>query len=82
MAPQYTPWKIGTKDGQQFIGLLRRKGGNSEAYLGSDGKEFTLKIANIEAHRESNVSIMPADLLQQLTRQEIADLFAFLSKRE
>jgi putative membrane-bound dehydrogenase-like protein len=79
MAPQYTPWTIVTKDGKQMTGLPRRKGGNSEAYLGSDGLEFTLKTKDIEFHRESDVSIMPADLLQQLTTQELADLFAFLS---
>ena len=79
MAPQYTPWLIVTKDGKQLTGLPRRKGGNSEAYLGNDGREFTLKTHEIEFHRESDVSIMPADLLQQLTRQELADLFAFLS---
>jgi putative membrane-bound dehydrogenase-like protein len=79
MAPQFTPWQIVTKDGKQYTGLPRRKGGNSEAYLGTDGREFSLKNADIESRRESPVSIMPADLLRQLTRQELADLFAFLT---
>ncbi len=78
MAPQFTPWQIVTKDGKQHIGLPLRKGGNSEAYLGSDGRELTLKNSDIESRHEASVSIMPADLLQQLTRQELADLFAFL----
>lgn len=78
MAPQYTPWVIVTTDGKQHIGLPRRKGGNAEAYLGIDGKEFVLKKEMIESHHESTVSIMPADLLLQLTRQELADLFAYL----
>jgi putative heme-binding domain-containing protein len=78
MAPQFTPWLIVTKDGKQYTGLPRRKGGNSEAYLGADGREFTLKKAEIEFHQESSVSIMPADLLQQFTLQELADLVAFL----
>jgi putative heme-binding domain-containing protein len=78
MAPQFTPWQIVTKDGKQHIGLPRRKGGNSEAYLGTDGREFTLKNAEIVSRHEAMVSIMPADLLQPLTQQELADLFAFL----
>jgi hypothetical protein len=79
MAPQFTPWQIVTKDGKQHIGLPRRKGGNSEAYLGTDGREFSLKNTDIESRHEATVSIMPSDLLQQLTRQELADLFAFLT---
>ncbi len=78
MAPQYTPWTILTKDGRTLTGLPRRKGGNQEAYLGIDGKEFTVQKPDIEFHKESNTSLMPAELLQNLTDQEIRDLFAFL----
>lgn len=79
MAPQFTPWQVVTTDGKQLLGLPRRKGGNSEAYLGIDGREFSLKNDQIESRHEATVSIMPAELLQQLTRQELADLFAFLT---
>ena len=78
MAPQYTPWTILTKDGRTLTGLPRRKGGNAEAYLGIDGKEFSVTKPEIEFHKESDTSIMPKDLLQNLTDQEIRDLFAFL----
>ncbi len=78
MAPQYTPWIILTTQGKTLTGLPRRKGGNSEAYLGIDGKEFSVKKQDIESHKESRTSIMPKDLLQNLTDQEIRDLFAFL----
>lgn len=78
MAPQYTPWTILTKNGETLTGLPRRKGGDGEAYLGIDGKEFNVRNADIEFHKESNTSIMPADLLQNLTDQELRDLFAFL----
>ena len=80
MAPEYTPWQIITKDGEVLTGLPRRKGGNAEAYLGEDGKEFSVKKPNIDVHRELKVSLMPEDLLKQLTRQELRDLFAFLVK--
>ena len=49
-----------------------------KADLGLDGKEFTVKKKDIAFHSESKTSIMPAGLLQQLTRQELRDLFAFL----
>jgi putative membrane-bound dehydrogenase-like protein len=82
MAPQYTPWIVVTKDGKQLTGLPRRKGGNSEAYLGIDGKEFSVKKKDIEFHKESRTSIMPKGLLQNLTMQELRDLFAFLLASE
>lgn len=78
MAPQYTPWIILTTGGETLTGLPRRKGGNQEAYLGIDGKEFTVNKSDIEFHKESDTSLMPQDLLQNLTDQELRDLFAFL----
>ncbi len=79
MAPQYTPWSIETTDGKTLVGLPRRKGGNSEAYLGLDGKEFSVKKEQIAFHEEMKTSIMPKDLLQALTRRELNDLMTFLS---
>ena len=79
MAPQYTPWQIVTTNGKTLIGLPRRKGGSAEAYLGIDGKEFLVKKPNIESHREMPTSIMPEGLLQELTVQELNDLFAFIT---
>ena len=79
MAPQFTPWLIVTKDGKQWTGLPRRKGGDHEVYLGSDGKEFELKIDQIELSRETHLSLMPKDLLKELTRQEIIDLLKVLT---
>ena len=78
MAPEYTPWKILTVGGKQLIGLPRHKGGNAEAYLGLDGKEFTVRMSEIESHGEMDNSIMPDGLLEALTTVELNDLFAFL----
>lgn len=78
MAPEYTPWQILTTDGKTLVGLPRRKGGNQEAYLGIDGKEFTVKKPEIELHREMATSIMPDGLLQGLTVKELNDLMAFI----
>ena len=78
MAPQYTPWQIVTTDGKILVGLPRRKGGNQEAYLGIDGKEFLVKKPDIELHREMATSIMPDGLLQNLTLHELNDLIAFI----
>jgi putative heme-binding domain-containing protein len=78
MAPEYTPWQIATTDGRTLVGLPRRKGGSHEAYLGIDGKEFTVQKPDIEFHREMPTSIMPEGLLQNLTVRELNDLVAFI----
>lgn len=78
MAPQFTPWQIVLNNGKQLVGLPRRKGGNAEAYLGLDGKEFSVKKPDIDFRHEMPKSIMPDGLLLSLTKQELRDLFAFL----
>ncbi len=78
MAPQYTTWTIVTTDGRVLTGLPRRKGGTAEAYLGIDGKEFSLKKNEIESHRESEISLMPQGLLKNLTLHELRSLFVFM----
>lgn len=78
IAPQYATWSVVLKNGKVLTGLPRRKGGNSEAYLGVDGKEFSVKKGDIEFHQETRTSIMPKGLLQHLTVDELNDLFAFL----
>ena len=43
-----------------------------------DGTKVTLKKSEIDTHYASLVSVMPERLLDLLTKEEIADLFAFL----
>jgi putative heme-binding domain-containing protein len=78
MAPHFTPWQIVTTDGRTLLGLPRRKGGKRETYLGIDGREFAVQKADIEFHQESQTSIMPEGLLDELTRKELNDLIAFI----
>ena len=46
--------------------------------LGVSGSKLTLKKDDVEQQFVSLVSVMPERLLDPLTKQEIADLFAFL----
>jgi hypothetical protein len=48
------------------------------AVITSDATKVMLKRDEIEERHVSLVSIMPEKLLDPLTKQEIADLFAFL----
>lgn len=79
IGPAFQPWTIRTRDGRTLTGISLRKGGDSEEYYGPDGKEFRLRLADIEFRRESSVSLMPEGLARNLTPNELSDLLTFLA---
>jgi putative heme-binding domain-containing protein len=77
ISDQYRGSMIITKAGAQLSGLAAVQG-DVVTVLQSDGNKVTLKKADVEQQIASLVSVMPEKLLDTLTKQEIADLFAFL----
>lgn len=78
LAPHFRAWHITMADGAEHTGIALRRGGNSEVYLGSDGREIPLDKTKIATKRESPLSLMPEGLAQLLTLAELRDLLAFL----
>ena len=78
ISDQYRSTVLITKKGVQASGLVSAQG-DSLTVLQSDGSKVTLKKDEVEQQFASLVSVMPERLLDPLTRQEIADLFAFLT---
>jgi putative membrane-bound dehydrogenase-like protein len=74
----YEPMLVATKDGRIVSGNLK-KDAPDEIELTINATE-TVRIArdDIDELRPGAVSVMPSGLDQQLTRQELADLIAFL----
>lgn len=74
----YEPVIVKTKDGEPHTGILR--GDNDQGILLVNGPNMEERIArsDIEDMRPGTVSIMPAGLESQLSKQELADLLAFL----
>jgi putative heme-binding domain-containing protein len=74
----YEPVIVKTKDGEPHSGILR--GDNEQGVLLVSGPNMEERIAraDIEDMRPGTVSIMPAGLETQLSKQELADLLAFL----
>jgi putative membrane-bound dehydrogenase-like protein len=74
----YEPVTVKTKDGEAHSGILR--GDNEQGVLLVSGPNMEQRIARdeIEDMRPGAVSIMPAGLETQLSKQELADLVAFL----
>jgi putative heme-binding domain-containing protein len=77
ISDQYRSTTFITKKGQQVIGLAAPQG-DTISVLQSDGTRVTLKKSDIDQQFASLISVMPDKLLDQLTKAEIADLFAFL----
>lgn len=77
ISDQYRAHLLITKKGQSFTGLMAVTGDTVTVLL-SDGVKVTLKKDEIAEQYASLVSNMPEKLLDPLTKEEIADLFAYL----
>ena len=74
----YEPAAVITKAGDDFIGVLRKDGDDEIILATGPNSEVRVARADIAEIRPSKVSVMPGGLDQQLSRQELADLVAFL----
>jgi putative heme-binding domain-containing protein len=77
ISDQYRSTQFVTKQGQTVVGLAALQG-DVYTVLQKDGTKATLKKAEIDLQFTSLISVMPEQLLDQLEKKEIADLFAFM----
>jgi putative heme-binding domain-containing protein len=74
----YEPTALVLADGRVLNGLVKTDSA-AEVVLAINHKDLVrVPRADIDTIRPSNVSVMPAGLEQSLTKQELADLLAFL----
>lgn len=78
----YEPVLIVTKSGKSFNGLIRRETPDEITLATGAKEEVRISRDEIEEIRPGTVSIMPAGLDTQLTKEQIADLLAFLKSRQ
>jgi len=74
----YEPIFVKTKEGESFTGILRGDAPETVTLVTGPNVEERIPRANIVMMQPSAVSIMPAGLEALLTRDELADLVAFL----
>lgn len=77
ISDQYRSTTVVTTKGQTHTGLLAPQG-DVYTLLLQDGTKLTLRKSDIDQQFASLVSVMPERLFDDLTLQEIADLFAYL----
>ena len=78
LATGYQPILIAKSDGRVVTGLLR---GETEEYvdlIDADAKTTRVMKAEIDERRVGDVSLMPSGLVDTLSKEEFADLVAYL----
>ena len=82
VAPHYQAWKIVTTDERVRTGLLVRTYLDESEYVDEKGDRFRVRAGEVAEITAARASIMPDDLVAQLTTQEIRDLIAYLQSRK
>ncbi|MGZ5569453.1 MAG: hypothetical protein ACXWKG_20760, partial [Limisphaerales bacterium] len=76
--PTYTLYNVETKDGESYGGLLASDSTGSITLRQAAGVEQKIPRANIATMTSSRLSLMPQELEKTMSRQDMADLLAFL----
>jgi putative heme-binding domain-containing protein len=79
IGPAYQAVAVLTDDGRVVTGLPTEQTDQRIVLKLQGGKTEVLNMASVEQIKRSSVSLMPEDLEQQATEQELADLFAYLA---
>jgi putative heme-binding domain-containing protein len=77
-AQGYDSYEAVLKAGESVSGALARETEEWIVLRQASGAEVSVRRAEVESLQPSKLSLMPEGLLQALTRQEAADLLAFL----
>jgi putative heme-binding domain-containing protein len=75
----FEPFLIRTKDGGVHDGLVSRETPDAIYLFTAERQEKRIPRASVDVIQQSKVSIMPQGLDNQLTRDELRDLIAFLA---
>ncbi len=77
----YEPMVVSTKAGQVHSGILKKDAPDEVVLAVAADKEVRIPRDEVEEMKPGTVSVMPAGLDTQLSKQELSDLLAFLKSR-
>ena len=78
VAREYTLSNVATTDGRFVSGIIREQNDRSIT-IQTANERITLPREDVEEIKTSNASMMPEGQLEQMTPQEVRDLFAYLA---
>jgi putative membrane-bound dehydrogenase-like protein len=76
---RYLSYVAVTRSGRTFTGLLASESATSITLRSQEGKEEVLLRAELEELQSTGKSLMPEGLEKELSKQEVADLIAYLT---
>jgi putative heme-binding domain-containing protein len=76
--PIYTAYNVDTKSGEAYTGLLATETPSAITLRMAQSLEQKIQRAEIASMATSRLSLMPQELEKTMTKQELADLLAFL----
>src|SRR5262249_20127389 len=79
IADQYVSWQIETTAGVTVTGLLIEETADAVTIRDANGKDTRIPRREIESRSKSLVSLMPDNLVAQLTPDELVDLVEYLA---
>ena len=74
----YEPVHVVRLDGRSHSGILKKDSPDEVVLAVSATEDVRIPRGDIDTFKPGTVSVMPAGLEQQITKQELADLLAFL----
>ncbi len=78
IVPGFVSYEVETKDGQTISGLLASETATSVTLRRALGQQDTILRSNIASISSTSTSLMPSELEKTMSRQDLADLLAFL----
>jgi putative heme-binding domain-containing protein len=81
ISDQFASQTVVTNDGKTYVGMVAPSGNGALVVLQANGEKMTIPEDEVESRTRAKVSSMPQGLLNRLSIEEVADLFAYLSGR-
>ena len=78
ISPGFNNYLIELKDGRTLSGIIRSETDNAITLRSATGQDETIPRVNIRTVQGSSNSMMPQGLKNSMTRQELADLMAYV----
>jgi putative heme-binding domain-containing protein len=79
ISDQYASQTVITTDGKTYAGLVAPSGDGALVVLQANGEKVTIGKDEVQNTARNKISAMPEGLLNDLTLDEVADLFAYLA---
>jgi putative heme-binding domain-containing protein len=79
--PGFNAYNCALANGEELYGLISAETATSVVFKFADGTARTINRSEINSLRSSNLSLMPEGLEQGLSKQDLADLIAYVKSR-